>query len=73
MGTSYNIPSLPLNFDIESKDILRQVNRANRALAELKGIAATMPNETMVNQLYNVYPKEPKRVHILETCTRKKY
>ncbi|MBF0952114.1 MAG: Fic family protein [Alloprevotella tannerae] len=48
MGTSYNIPSLPLNFDIESKDILRQVNRANRALAELKGIAATMPNETIL-------------------------
>ena len=48
MGKSYNIPSLPLNFDIESKDILRQVNRANRALAELKGIAATMPNETIL-------------------------
>ena len=48
MGTSYNIPSLPLNFDIESKDILRQVNRANRALAELKGIAATIPNETIL-------------------------
>lgn len=48
MGKSYNIPSLPLNFDIESKDILRQVNRANRALAELKGIAATIPNETIL-------------------------
>lgn len=48
MGKSYNIPSLPLNFDIESKEILRQVNRANRALAELKGIAATIPNETIL-------------------------
>ena len=48
MGKSYNIPSLPLNFDIESKDILRQVNRANCALAELKGIAATIPNETIL-------------------------
>ena len=48
MGKSYNIPSLPLNFYIESKDILRQVNRANRALAELKGIAATIPNETIL-------------------------
>ena len=48
MGKSYNIPSLALNFDIESKDILRQVNRANRALAELKGIAATIPNETIL-------------------------
>ena len=39
MGKSYNIPTLPLAFDIESKEILRQVNKANRALAELKGIA----------------------------------
>lgn len=48
MGKGYKIPSLPLDFDIESKEILRQVNRANRALAELKGIAATIPNETIL-------------------------
>ena len=48
MGKSYNIPTLPLAFDIESKEILRQVNKANRALAELKGIAATIPNEAIL-------------------------
>lgn len=47
MGKSYNIPTLPLAFDVESKEILRQVNKANRALAELKGIAATIPNEAI--------------------------
>lgn len=45
MEKSYNIPMLPLNFDVESKEILRQVNKANQALAELKGIAATIPNK----------------------------
>ena len=48
MGKSYNIPTLPLAFDVESKEILRQVNKANRALAELKGIAATIPNEAIL-------------------------
>lgn len=37
MGKTYDIPILPLGFDVESKEILRQVNKANRALAELKG------------------------------------
>ncbi len=48
MNKSYKIPSLPLSFDIESKEILRQVNKANRALAELKGVAATIPNEAIL-------------------------
>ncbi len=48
MDKSYNIPTLPLAFDIESKEILRQVNKANRALAELKGIATTIPNEAIL-------------------------
>nr|WP_315555413.1 Fic family protein [Porphyromonas endodontalis] len=48
MGKSYNIPTLPLAFDIESKKILRQVNKANRALAELKGTATTIPNEAIL-------------------------
>ena len=48
MNKSYKIPALPLSFDIESKEILRQVNKANRALAELKGVAATIPNEAIL-------------------------
>ena len=38
MSQNYNIPVLPLNIEVESKNILRQVNKANRALAELKGV-----------------------------------
>lgn len=45
---AYKIPILPLLFDLENKDILRAVNRANRKLAELKGIALTIPNENIL-------------------------
>lgn len=41
----YRIPLLPLQIDLESVEVLRQVNRANKALAELKGLARTIPNE----------------------------
>ena len=41
----YRIPLLPLQIDLESVEVLRQVNRANKALAELKGLAGTFPNE----------------------------
>lgn len=46
--TSYNIPFLPLPFDLETKDVLRQANKANRKLAELKGVAQTIPNERIL-------------------------
>ncbi|MCQ2975682.1 MAG: Fic family protein [Bacteroidales bacterium] len=48
MNNTYEIPFLPLNYDFESKNILRQVNLANRKLAELKGIARTIPNENIL-------------------------
>ena len=44
----YSIPPLPLPYDIETKDVLRQLNRANRKLAELKGVAQTIPNERIL-------------------------
>ncbi len=33
---------------VETIDILRQTNRATAALAELKGIAKTIPNQAML-------------------------
>ncbi len=44
----YNIPTLPLQFDLETKEVLKQVNQANRRLAELKGVAQTIPNERIL-------------------------
>lgn len=40
----YQIPPLPPKLDLETKAILKEVARANRHLAELKGRAATIPN-----------------------------
>ena len=44
----YSIPSLPLPYDLETKEVLKQLNRANRKLAELKGVAQTIPNERIL-------------------------
>ncbi len=44
----YNeLPELPLKQDIESKAILRAAINANKALGELKGLAQTIPNQTI--------------------------
>lgn len=48
MENTYNIPTLPLKYDLETKPVLRQLNRANKRLAELKGIAQTIPNENIL-------------------------
>jgi hypothetical protein len=38
----------PLREKVENIDILRQTNRSIAALAELKGIAMTIPNQAML-------------------------
>jgi len=35
MKQNYHIPHLPLPYDLETKEVLKQVNRANMKLAEL--------------------------------------
>jgi Fic family protein len=46
--TQYRIPNLPLAYDLETKAVLKQLNNANRRLAELKGVALTIPNENIL-------------------------
>lgn len=46
--SAYNIPSLPLSFDLETKAILKQLSKSHRKLAELKGVALTIPNESIL-------------------------
>ena len=48
MQNNYIIPTLPLPFDLETREVLKQLNRANRKLAELKGVAQTIPNERIL-------------------------
>lgn len=48
MSKQYKIPHLPLSYDLETKDVLKQLNKSNRKLAELKGVAQTIPNENIL-------------------------
>src|SRR5574344_2590918 len=43
----YDIPHLPLSYDLETKVVLKQVNKSNQRLAELKGVARTITNENI--------------------------
>lgn len=40
--------TLPLAIETETKTVLRQLARSHRALAELKGVASTIPNEIIL-------------------------
>lgn len=48
MANNYIIPYLPLPYDLETVKVLKQLSKANRKLAELKGIARTIPNENIL-------------------------
>ena len=39
---------LPLNINLETTNIFKQLNRTSRALAELKGVAKTIPNQNVL-------------------------
>lgn len=45
---TYNLPILPLAFDVETKEILKQLSKSRSALAELKGFARIIPNEVIL-------------------------
>lgn len=51
-GINWQPKELPLAIDLESKAVLKRLPRAHAALAELKGIASTMPNQlVLINTL----------------------
>lgn len=45
---NYKIPQLPLVQDIETKVVLKKLALAHKALAELNGVAETIPNEVII-------------------------
>lgn len=45
---NYKIPQLPLVQDIETKVVLKKLALAHKALAELNGVAETIPNEAII-------------------------
>jgi Fic family protein len=44
----YKVPLLPPQSDLETKVILKKLPSVHRRLAELKGVAATIPNESIL-------------------------
>ncbi len=42
------LEKLPLKEDLETKNVLKQLSSTSRALAELKGVARTMPNQNIL-------------------------
>jgi Fic family protein len=64
----YQIPKLPLATDLETKTILRQLNLANKKLAELKGVAQTIPNEIiLINTLVLQEAKDSSAIENIVT------
>ena len=41
---------LPLSIEVETKAVLRKAALAHKALAELKGVIAAIPNENILNE-----------------------
>lgn len=45
---TFKLEKLPLTKDIETKNVLKNLNKAHRALAELKGLTSSIPNESIL-------------------------
>ena len=65
MENKYIIPELPLKYDLETKAVLKQLNLSNKKLAELKGVAQTIPNENILK--IRSHCKRPKTARKLKT------
>lgn len=64
----YEIQTLPLPFEVESKAVLKKTTLAGRALAELKAIAKTIPNEViLINTLVLQEAKDSSAVENIIT------
>ena len=65
---NYTIPKLPLNLDIEDRAILKQASISHRRLAELKGLAHSIPNEhILINTLTLQEAKDSSEVESIVT------
>lgn len=48
MSEKWKLANLPLNLDIETKTVLKSLPKAHAALAELKGMAKTIPDQNIL-------------------------
>lgn len=68
--TTYQIPTLPLAniSELETRSVLKKVAEAHRYLAELKGVAATIPNEAiLINTLALQEAKDSSEIENIVT------
>ena len=65
---NYKIDLLPLLFEVETKKVLKKATEAHAALAELKGVCRTIPNEAIwVNTLILQEAKESSAIENIIT------
>ncbi len=65
---NHKIPLLPLPFEIETKRVLKKTIETHAALAELKGVCRTIPNEAiLVNTLLLQEAKESSAIENIIT------
>lgn len=68
MTVEYIPPKLPLDRTLETKPVLKKIVSANRALAELKGVAKTIPNQTiLINALALQEAKDSSEIENIVT------
>nr|WP_286394285.1 Fic/DOC family N-terminal domain-containing protein [Pseudanabaena mucicola] len=67
-----SLPNIPLAIDIESKAVLKKLAKAHQALAELKGVAASIPNQSiLINTLSEILHHSKKGLQKDERCEKK--
>lgn len=65
---SYSIPTLPLRQSLETSKVLKKAITANKVLAELKGVALTIPNQALlINTLSIQEAKDSSEVESIVT------
>ncbi|HEV7346781.1 Fic family protein [Telluribacter sp.] len=65
---SFTLPHLPPSIELETRAVLRKAASAHRYLAELKGVAATIPNESiLINTLVLQEAKDSSAVENIIT------
>lgn len=65
---NYSVPLLPPKQDLETKRILKKAIDANKRLAELKGVAKTIPNEEiLINTLVLQEAKDSSEIENIIT------
>ncbi len=65
---SWKLDKLPFDFDVETKPVLKKLTIAHRALAELKGVAQTIPRQDiLINSLIIQEAKDSSEVENIVT------